>query len=198
MGLMQLLTVGRSLGRVGDEPSRYKMTQQSLLPKFGSVNAAENRTRGVSGTTNPAVTRADAREAKSSSAAAINDRKQMNAVQSELERKPAPSDVAPKPAFPRGRWTFFKNPFSRAPKPAAVATAPVQSELSLDMVKPVRNDLSDSDLELVQAARRRAEAPVQPVPPASVAPVVAGTEPVAAEGAAWNRIKNQFFGAGKA
>lgn len=199
MGLMQLLTVGRSLGRISDEPSRYKMTQQSLLPKFGSVNASEDRVRGVSGTTNPAVTRADAAVAKSSSAAATNDRKQMNAVQPESQRQAAPGGVAPKPAFPRGRWTIFRNPFSRAPKPAAVATAPVQSELSLDMVKPVRNDLSDSDLELVQAARRRAEADVQPPAPVVEAPAAVEAEPVAAaDGAAWNRIKNQFFGAGKA
>lgn len=200
MGLMQLLTVGRSLGRISDEPSRYKMTQQSLLPKFGSVNAPENRARGVSETTNPVVTRANAAEANVCSAAAINDRKQMNAVQPELERKSAPNAAVPKPAFPRGRWTFFRSPFSRKPKPEALSAVPVQSELSLDAVKPVRNDLCDSDLELVQAARRRAEVPAQPAAPVTVAPAAPPPppEPVAAEGAAWNRIKNQFFGAGKA
>ena len=50
--------------------------------------------------------------------------------------------------FPRGRWAL--NPFKSekpAPRPA------IQGELSLDKVKPVRNDLCDSDLELVAAAR---------------------------------------------
>ena len=103
----------------------------------------------------------------------------------------APSAVDSRPAFPRGRWTLFKNPFSKAPK-AAASTAPVQSELLLDSVKPVRNDLSDADLELVQAAR------INVVPAKPVAPeVVRAPEPEVAEGVAWNRIKNQFFGAGK-
>ena len=189
MGLMQLLTVGRSLGRIGDEPSRYKMTQQSLLPKFGSVNAHENRARGLSEKTNPVVVKTEIKT--SEIAAAINDRKNMNSVQPGSKVTAAPSAVDSRPAFPRGRWTLFKNPFSKAPK-AAASTAPVQSELLLDSVKPVRNDLSDADLELVQAAR------INVVPAKPVAPeVVRAPEPEVAEGVAWNRIKNQFFGAGK-
>lgn len=49
-------------------------------------------------------------------------------------------------AYPLGRWTLRVNPFKTAPKPAR---AGVQGELSLEKVKVVRNDLSDSDLELV-------------------------------------------------
>src|ERR1041385_5482465 len=37
MSLMQLLSVGRSLCGINDEPSRYKMTQANLLPRFGSA-----------------------------------------------------------------------------------------------------------------------------------------------------------------
>ena len=37
MSLMQLLTVGRSLRNVKDHPSRYKMTQENLLPMGGKV-----------------------------------------------------------------------------------------------------------------------------------------------------------------
>jgi hypothetical protein len=52
----------------------------------------------------------------------------------------------------RGRWTLPVNLFkpSRAPalRPA------IQGELSLDKVKPVRNDLSDSDLDLVAATKK--------------------------------------------
>ena len=126
----------------------------------------------------------------------------MNAVQPEMEQKAAPAGAVPKPAFPRGRWTLFRNPFAKAPKPEAATRAPVQSELLLDAVKPVRNDLSDSDLELVQAARRSAEvkaqAPSPALAPLVVAPKAPEAEPAAADGVVWNRIKNQFFGAGKA
>jgi hypothetical protein len=85
---------------------------------------------------------------------------------------------------------LFKNPFSKTPKPKPVEV-PAQPELSLDLVKPVRNDLSDADLELVQPVKRALEEVV----PADE-PVESATR--AREGAAWGRIKTQFFGAGKA
>ena len=195
MGLMQLLTVGRSLGRISDEPSRYRMAQQSLLPKFGSVNVPEERARGLSEKTNPVVVKTEAKTPEI--ATATNDRKNMNAVQPSSQVTPAPNAAVSRPAFPRGRWSLFKNPFSKTPRPT-VSPAPVQSELSLDAVKPIRNDLSDADMEVevVQAAPRRVE---PPAPETSCAPEAApAPEPVAADGAAWNKIKNQFFGAGKA
>jgi len=191
MGLMQLLTVGRSLGKIGDQPSRYKMTQQSLLPKFGSVKAPEERAPQVDGN-NQVIAKTELKQSSLGFAAA-NDRKQMNAVQSKPQEVTVPKTAASRPAFPLGRWTLFKNPFSKAPRPKA-AEATVQPELSLDMVKPVRNDLSDADLELVQSSKRVPEKVEKVVPAKTQAePVV-----VAAEGASWSRLKTQFFGAGKA
>lgn len=65
--------------------------------------------------------------------------------------------------------------------------AMVQGELSLDRVKVVRNDLSDSDLEIVPAKK-----PTQvPLP----APVLATAEK-SPEGA-WGRMTGRLFGAGK-
>ena len=114
----------------------------------------------------------------------------MNAVQPKPQEVTVPQTAVVRPAFPIGRWTLFKNPFSRTPKPKPVE-APAQSELSLDQVKPVRNDLSDADLELVRPLKRAVE---------KVVPATERVEPVAAapEGAAWGRIKTQYFGAGKA
>jgi hypothetical protein len=65
----------------------------------------------------------------------------------------------------------------------------VQGELSLDKVKVVRNDFSDSDFEVVpmrDATRGQMAKPV--------AAVVEQLEPV---GAAWNRLTTRFFGAGE-
>ena len=115
----------------------------------------------------------------------------MNAVQSKPQEVTVPKTATPRPAFPLGRWTLFRNPFSKTPK-AKLAEATVQPELSLDAVKPVRNDLSDADLELVQSAKRA---------PEKCAPAMSQPEPVAiapVDGVAWNRIKTQFFGTGKA
>jgi hypothetical protein len=194
MGLMQLLTVGRSLGRILDEPSPYKMTQQSLLPKFGSVNAPEDPARGSGPSVNTAFATTEFEKKKPEIVSATNDRKHMKAFQPSSQVNTAPEAVAPRQAFPRGRWTLFKNPFSKTPKPAATA-APVQSEMALDAVKPVCNDLSDSDLELVQAARRSVERSASVPVPAGEAAV---PKPAAPDGVVWDRIKNQFFGAGKA
>ena len=191
MGLMQLLAAGRSLGKIGDQPSRYKMTQQSLLPKFGSVKAPEERAPGVGATGSNQVTwKMELKQSSPGFVATANDRKNMNAVQPKPQEVTVPQTAVVRPAFPIGRWTLFKNPFSRTPKPKPVE-APAQSELSLDQVKPVRNDLSDADLELVRPLKRAVE---------KVVPATERVEPVAAapEGAAWGRIKTQYFGAGKA
>ena len=99
MGLMQLLTVGRSLGRIRGEPGRYRMTQQSLLPRFGSVNAHEERARGLSEKTNPVVVKTEAKTPEI--ATATNDRKNMNAVQPSSQVTPASNAAVPRPAFPR-------------------------------------------------------------------------------------------------
>jgi hypothetical protein len=190
MGLMQLLTVGRSLGKIADEPSRYKMTQQSLLPRFGSVKAPEERAPGVGWVgNNQVIAKTGLKQSSPGYAAAANDRKNMNAVQSKPQEVTVPKTATPRPAFPLGRWTLFKNPFSKAPK-LKVAVAAVQAEMSLDMVKPVRNDLSDADLELVPSTKHQ---------PEKVTAVMTQLKPVqvAPEGAAWGRIKTQFFGAGK-
>lgn len=188
MGLMQLLAAGRSLGKIGDQPSRYKMVQQSLLPRFGSVKAPEERVPRVS--RNQVTAQARLEQSSPNLATATNDRKHMNAVQTKPQEVTVPTTAILRPAFPIGRWTLFKNPFSRTPKPKPVE-ASAQSELSLDLVKPVRNDLSDTDLELVQPVKQVTE---------TVVPATERIESMSAgsEGAAWGRIKTQFFGADKA
>ena len=109
---------------------------------------------------------------------------------------PAENSVAPKQAFPQGRWTIFRNPFGGALAKSKAVQAPVQGELSLDAVKPVRNDLSDSDLEVIRVSR---PAPVEPVAvtPVVLTPPAASAEPPEPAGPVWDRLKTQFFGAGK-
>jgi hypothetical protein len=50
-----------------------------------------------------------------------------------------------------GGWAQKLNPFVKQGAP--IEQAAVQGELSLDNVKPLRNDLSDTDLELVAAVK---------------------------------------------
>src|SRR5258707_2448304 len=46
MSLMRFLVVGSSLRGIKDRPSPYKMTQQHLLPKFGSGKEADGKAAG--------------------------------------------------------------------------------------------------------------------------------------------------------
>ena len=185
MSLLRLLTVGRSLGLIRDRPSRYKMTQQSLLPKFGPAKADE--TGVLERDANLKV--ADGSPAGNESPTAAIDanaakrKKTMTTIETEFP-------ATPKQAYPAGRWTIFRNPFGSAvakPQPAVQGKNPVQGELLLDAVKPVCNDLSDSDLEVVRTERAK---PVATAPPA--VPVLSLSSQTN-----WDRVTTQFFGAGK-
>jgi hypothetical protein len=166
MGLMHLLAMGRSLRKVRDQANRYKLTQQSLLPKFGPAKPQESQQAGKpesqpAGSINTTRTSAEKTEKVMNATAAMLPQMQARAADEPRASRPAPraSDPEPKQAFPLGRWTIFRNPFSRAPKPAG-PVAPPQGQLMLDLVKPVRNDLSDSDLEVV-AVRETAGQPIE-------------------------------------
>ena len=143
MALMDLLTVGRSLSEVRDRPHRFKVLSGGL-PKFGKPGApAANRDFEV------AAALGVGNEARPERAASDTMKTETIAE----EKKQANS--APMHAFPAGRWTLnrFKASPASAPRPT------VQGELLLDKVKPVRNDLSDSDLELVAVAKRNEASP---------------------------------------
>jgi hypothetical protein len=76
-----------------------------------------------------------------------------------MKAEPAEGTGKAATGFPLGRWALKANPFK---SPAQGAAPPVvQGELSLEKVKVVRNDLSDSDLELVAASQpAKAAAPL--------------------------------------
>jgi hypothetical protein len=173
MSLMRLLSVGCSLGRVTDQPNRYRILRRGL-PKFGPDKPGtveKNRKK-----TNT-MQNADAKSWSAPIAGAM-----------------AAEEAKPVQPFPLGRWNFFRNPFGNmSPKPSRPVEpiAPVQGELSLDAVRPVRNDLTDSDVMVIRGPKGASEA-------ASVQPS-AGSEALGPEREpVWSRLKNQFFGADKA
>jgi hypothetical protein len=93
-----------------------------------------------------------------------------------------------------GEWTRKINPLPRLQKPPGPAKSavprfpqsPIQSELSLDNVRVVRNDLSDADFEVVT----KKTPVVGPLVSPSL-PLQAGLEPA---GSAWDRLTTRFFG----
>lgn len=147
MALMRLLTVGRSLSEVRDSGHRYKL-RHGALPVFGNPEGPRLGKKfevrvavagGAKDETNDAV------GAKPMTTEAVTEEK-----------------AAAKTEETQTGW-LKKNPFKSAR--VAVPRQSVQGELSLDKVKPVRNDLSDSDLELVATAKQvKAEPSVEPAP----------------------------------
>ncbi len=139
MNLGKLLGSGKSfLG--GGGLVKYRENKRIYLPKF---NAAKNPFVPKPAETAPAPTR----EAK-------------------FPAPPVAFAPAPKPVRALS-WTDKLNPF-RTPEPAAPPmVGAVQSELSLDAVKVIRNDLSDADIEVVPVKSQTVSAPETPVlPPA--------------------------------
>lgn len=90
-----------------------------------------------------------------------------------------------RPAFPKGRWTLPENPFRSSYTPKTKRARGVQAELSLDNVKPVRNDLSDSDLELV---------PLEPAAPTQEKLPIADGGEAFRMASVWVRLKTRLFG----
>ena len=116
----------------------------------------------------------------------------MNAVEAESQSATASAPTKPEQAFPFGRWTLFSNPFNRSSKARLKSDAgPVQTELSLDAVKPVRNDLSDSDLEVVPV---KAAVPTVPV---SATTTATSAHEAESSGVVWHQLKSHLFGAEK-
>src|SRR4051812_5525542 len=121
MSLMRLLVAGRSLNTVKDQPSPYKMKQANLLPKFAPKKADEQ-----SGGDAPVFAK--------------------EATGGDLSNGGAAAEIAGKArqrfAVLR-RWFAFGARFRRLP---ASKRIPVQTELLLENVRVVRNDLQESAL----------------------------------------------------
>ncbi len=151
MGLMQLLTVGQSLSDARDRPHRFKLLN-GAMPTFGAPGM-ENRKR---------PRRIAEREG------AVTEYKTHSGEQT-MKADAAPAGKGMESgmnAYPTGRWTLKANPFKSSSSPSGQPV--VQGELSLEKVKVVRNDLSDSDLELVAVTQRAEQngnvfAPATPV-----------------------------------
>jgi hypothetical protein len=149
MALMNLLTLGRSLSEARDRPNRYKVMNRAL-PTFGNPTAPGNRNFEL---TNGSRAEGEAGQTKATD---------MN-TESVMQKEAQGSQNV----FPAGRWTTRVNPFKSEKAPLRPA---IQGELSLDRVKPLRNDLNESDLELVPCKPAEpVAAPVSETPEAKTA-----------------------------
>lgn len=165
MSLLRLLAAGKSLVGLKKSQSRYQLPANVCLPRFGSKKnpfratvfpeksesessaagqESESPVCGVeSGTavekeTPPAENAEEQKGSRSVAACTVRHDKSSEAP------RPRPTGLKALLLWRRVRKSKLSGPFSARPM--------VQAELSLDMVKVVRNDLSESDLEVVQSA----------------------------------------------
>ena len=182
MSLGRLLATGKSLVGGQNSTSPYRLNKQMRLPKFVSprnpfateLKAEAAPSRPVATEQNPSVPKAPA-------------------VCTAREESPKRAALVARFALAirrSGAWLGRANPFSRflklaGPKKSAIpcfTESPVQSELRLDNVQVVRNDLSDADLEIV------------PVAPPGVKPDLATAGQCETAGKAWGRLTARIFG----
>lgn len=137
MNFGKLLAAGKSWMNGSAEVS-YRVDKQFYLPKFESPKNPHAHLPKVKAE-NPVAAKKEI-------------------VAPKIEKAPAIS-TAPKP---QPNWTTKLNPFSQhAPEPKNERPI-VQSELSLDAVKVVHNDLTDADVEIVPTKSRPAPPDLQP------------------------------------
>ena len=183
MSLLRLLTAGKSL--IGlKESSRYSISQQRLLPKFTSKKnpfRATTRPDPVQeplkparpGTTFELVSPACALKAEGETTSdGCKTAAGMSAINPGSQRPPAETQKRPK------IWDIIFGWSSKRQKPALprFSKPMVQAELSLDSVKVIRNDLSDSDLEVVRAKPAAAQPKSTPSGEPTGEPTVRATE----------------------
>ncbi len=142
MSLVRLLTAGRSLVGISQPGNRYRLPTERLLPKFEARKNPFRRTAA----SNPAP----------AAAAPVCPAKPVIAGETKAKRSNWIAKVRACLARLSECVSALKFPvFRRREGPAGSVRPPadsmVQPELSLDSVKVLRNDLSDSDLEVVLA-----------------------------------------------
>jgi hypothetical protein len=205
MSLIKLLTVGKSLVSNKNGPARYRMTEQGMLPKFAPVGrpvalAPKPENRGMSDSDRY---RAETRSAANPAPTPTTPTRQaLEYSTAPAQRGGAVPSAHSSPVAPAAtclnsvpvNTDFFRlkrvaAAFGRAGGPSR--KAPVQSELALDAVKVVRNDLSDADVEIVPTT---AAPPPEPDRDRPSKERVLKTE---LTGVAWSRLTARWFGSSR-
>src|SRR5262249_48380549 len=185
MSLMKLLSVSKSFADGTNQPGRYKMAEQGLLPKFApmgrTVSLAPQRKSDEAAETQELSARV---ATPARVAHAESPEPGIAPLKASAPKTPAlacaDAHAAPTKWFRLGNKPTANRPAGR-PRPLNMA----QAERSLDAVRPVRNDLSDSDLQIVPAKRETEPEALKANPPRWLRPELTGL--------AWSRLTSRLF-----
>lgn len=214
MSLLRLLTAGKTLVGLKKLESRYHLPVDRALPKFGPkknpfratvvpekadpAEAAGATAQEKAGMVQPAT---GAQEVKVEAPPHTQEPAPQGEENADVPRAEPRNDnrtaedqakTLDQPGRrPAGLRAFLLWGRAKKAKPfgGRAGRPMVQGELSLDTVKVVRNDLSESDLEVVRVSR--AATPISPPPLAAAAPGPADSEP------GWSAAASRLFGVGK-
>jgi len=183
MSLMRLLSAGKSLVGVKDNGSRYRMGNPGMLPRFGSEKnpfaqgrKENSESRGTRSQEDVVGSEKNHLPTQLSTDAPKKELSVKPAAPEGQTEKPIDNDVPQSTLQKRVRssqlgnialratltaWARIKAALSRRQGTSRRRTItrtskqPVQAELSLDRIKVVRNDLSDTDFEVVAGGGAR-------------------------------------------
>jgi len=138
MNLNTLLAVGRSFVGGKDTPGRFKMTTQNLLPDFNPARRSVVAAEPLAGSGGGEVTQGSTDGAEAP----------MESAEAEVRPNPFhPTTVAePIPKLSGGSVTAAGNAVAECGREEV-------RKPSFERVRVVRNDLSDSDLEVISVTR---------------------------------------------
>jgi hypothetical protein len=208
MSLLRLLTAGKSLVGVRDADSRYRLTNQRLLPQFGPARNPFSYSREIETAPTEAMLPVD----DGGNGAAREEGLKANGIETTPAMVRSVAQGHGAPTIARGHQlaealrlraaallsgckaklaAILGRVQVKAAKPAIprFTKAPVQGELSLDKIKVVRNDLSDADLEVVPAR--------MPATPPNSGTALPGEAGRGVEASRWRKVATGLFSVGK-
>jgi hypothetical protein len=217
MSLLRLLATGKSLVGMPNTNSRYQMRARNVLPKFGSAKnpfappPPNVESPGANVNASPAkLETASLFEPAAQKPVSREPAKQAGIKESKTPPRPAaapapPAKVEakqatrPAPVIPSSKpgrlagWVKKLNPLSLLPPRRGEggrgrpARKHVQTELTLEKVRVVRNDLSDADFEIVPGRLMGL--------PSGASPILSHAGSSTGEPGAWSRLTSKFLGA---
>jgi hypothetical protein len=206
MSLGKLLTTGKSLVGLNNSNSRYHL-QKGALPKFDSAKNPFGKAHAELPEQEPQLPKLTPDEEAAANLKKTDRLPVLGALIADREAAVAASRnfQQPKPAqvvAPVDSWlkkinplVWFANRKATEPKTAiprfSRSHVPIQGELSLDNIKVMRNDLSETDMEVVPMKSRPAKV-IAPTVQASAAAMAIPDLPPATS--AWEFLGERLLG----
>jgi hypothetical protein len=207
MSLLRLLTAGKSLIGVRESAGRYQLPSARVLPKFGSkknpfratVIPEKAEPAGEVGTPSPEGPPAQGTVAGDPVRAPTGARAERDGARNDLtigrsnnnnsgtHQPGGPSDHSSQRASGVRAFLLWRRAKKARPFSGRTEGPMVQGELSLDGIQVVRNDLSESDLEVVRANPADSKS----------APALTGTGAgLSGPEVGWGAVAGRFLGLG--